>query len=162
MTDDPLTFEERVAGHLPHKVWGRFAARILKWRGIEIPRTVEIRGNLRLPHGAVGLVVHPDTKLGAGVKLYQGVTLGRSDTYLPRDMTSPGGGIVIGDDVVIGANTVVLFRGGQKLTIGDGAVLGAGSVVISDVPSGEIWAGSPAVKKGTRPHYCDAQLKSDA
>lgn len=91
MTDDPLSFEERVAAYLPHKILGKFAARILKWRGIEIPRSVRIQGNLRLPHGAVGLVVHQDTVLGHNVKLYQGVTLGRSDTFLPRDKTTPGG-----------------------------------------------------------------------
>ena len=153
MSVEPLSFEERLSGALSHGLWGRVAVRLLKWRGIEIPRTVRIGRRLRLPHGAVGLVIHQDTMIGNDVKLYQGVTLGRSDTYLPADKTTPGGGIVVGDDVVIGANAVVLFRGGQSLSIGDGAVIGAGSVVVTDVPSGEIWAGVPATRKGARPHY---------
>lgn len=47
---------------------------------------------------------------------------------------------IIGNDVWIGAGTVVLA--GRK--IGSGAVIGAGSVVTKDVGDYEIWAGNPA------------------
>lgn len=50
--------------------------------------------------------------------------------------------ITVGNDVWIAANVVVL----PGVTIGDRAVVGAGSVVTTDVPAGEIWAGSPARK----------------
>lgn len=50
--------------------------------------------------------------------------------------------IIIGDDVFIGANSIIL----KGVTIGDNAVIGAGSVVSKDVPTGEIWAGNPAKK----------------
>jgi NDP-sugar pyrophosphorylase family protein len=46
----------------------------------------------------------------------------------------------IGDDVFIGARSVVL----KGVSIGDGSVIGAGSVVTSDIPAGVIAAGSPA------------------
>ena len=46
----------------------------------------------------------------------------------------------IGDDVMIGANSVIL----EGVKIGNGSVVAAGSVVISDVPSGVVVAGSPA------------------
>ena len=49
--------------------------------------------------------------------------------------------IVIGDDVFIGANSLIL----KGVTIGDRAVIGAGSVVTKDIPADTIAAGNPAV-----------------
>lgn len=51
------------------------------------------------------------------------------------------GGIIIEDDVWIGAQSVVL----DGVTVGRGAIIGAGSVVNRSIPSNEIWAGAPAV-----------------
>lgn len=48
--------------------------------------------------------------------------------------------ITIGNDVWIGANSVVL----PGVTIHDGAVIGAGSIVTKDVPENAIVAGNPA------------------
>jgi acetyltransferase-like isoleucine patch superfamily enzyme len=48
--------------------------------------------------------------------------------------------VVIGNDVFLGANVLVL----KGARIGDRAVIGAGSVVTGNVPSDEIWAGNPA------------------
>lgn len=48
--------------------------------------------------------------------------------------------VVIGNDVFIGTNAMIL----KGVTIGDRAIIGAGSVVSCDVPSDEIWAGNPA------------------
>jgi acetyltransferase-like isoleucine patch superfamily enzyme len=48
--------------------------------------------------------------------------------------------IVIGDDVWLGAGTIVT----AGVEIGDGAVIGAGSVVRRSVPAGAIVAGNPA------------------
>lgn len=48
--------------------------------------------------------------------------------------------IIIGDDVWIGANSVIL----PGVQVGQGAVIGAGSVVTKDVPSYSISAGVPA------------------
>ncbi|MGO7601667.1 DapH/DapD/GlmU-related protein, partial [Rhizobium ruizarguesonis] len=49
-------------------------------------------------------------------------------------------GIVIGDDVWIGANCVIL----DGATIGNGAVIAAGAVVTGDIPAMEIAGGVPA------------------
>lgn len=49
-------------------------------------------------------------------------------------------GIVIGDDVWIGANSVVL----PGVKVGSGAVIGAGAVVTKDVPENTICVGNPA------------------
>jgi acetyltransferase-like isoleucine patch superfamily enzyme len=48
--------------------------------------------------------------------------------------------VVIGNDVFVGANTIIL----KGVTIGDRAIIGAGSVVVKDIPTDEIWAGNPA------------------
>ena len=63
------------------------------------------------------------------------------DKYIseqPWDETKTG--IVLGDDVWIGANSVVL----PGVTIGRGAVIGAGSVVTKDIPEYAIAVGNPA------------------
>lgn len=49
-------------------------------------------------------------------------------------------GITLGDDVWIGANSVVL----PGVTIGKGAVIGAGAVVTKDIPEYAIAIGNPA------------------
>lgn len=51
--------------------------------------------------------------------------------------TSP---IVIGDDVFIGARTII----NKGVTIGDRSIVAAGSVVVKDIPADEIWGGNPA------------------
>jgi acetyltransferase-like isoleucine patch superfamily enzyme len=48
--------------------------------------------------------------------------------------------IQIGNNVFIGANTIIL----KGVEIGDNVIVGAGSVVAKNIPAGEIWAGNPA------------------
>ncbi|MDR2137648.1 MAG: 2,3,4,5-tetrahydropyridine-2,6-dicarboxylate N-acetyltransferase [Synergistaceae bacterium] len=48
--------------------------------------------------------------------------------------------VAIGDNVLVGANAVVL----EGVRIGDGSVVAAGAVVTQDVPAGSVVAGSPA------------------
>ncbi len=54
--------------------------------------------------------------------------------------------VVLGSDVWLGANSVVL----AGVTIGDGAVVAAGAVVTRDVPAGSIVGGVPAKIIGSR------------
>ena len=55
--------------------------------------------------------------------------------------------LVVGEDVWIGANCVIM----PGIEIGQGAIIGAGSVLTKSVGSYEIWAGIPARKIGNRP-----------
>ena len=48
--------------------------------------------------------------------------------------------VVLEDDVLIGANAVVI----EGVRIGKGAVVGAGSIVTKDVPAGAVVVGNPA------------------
>ena len=49
---------------------------------------------------------------------------------------------VIGNNVVVGANVVII----GDIKIGDNVIIGAGSVVVKDVPSNSVVAGNPAKK----------------
>lgn len=60
---------------------------------------------------------------------------------------APGrSGVVLGDDVWLGAGCAVM----PGVRIGDGAIIGANAVVTVDVPPNEIWGGVPARKIGER------------
>jgi len=63
-----------------------------------------------------------------------------------RTQDGPAGEIIIGSDVWIGCNVVVL----KGVTIEDGAVVAAGAVVTKSIPKNEIWGGIPAKKIGER------------
>lgn len=54
--------------------------------------------------------------------------------------------ICVGREAWLGASVIVL----QGVSIGDGAIIGAGAVVTRSVPAGEIWAGVPARRLGSR------------
>lgn len=83
--------------------------------------------------------------MGAGVKVY--ATDFHSLDYLDRQppenisktKSSP---VCIGDDVFIGAGSIIL----KGVAIGDRAIIGAGSVVTKNILADEIWAGNPAKK----------------
>lgn len=64
------------------------------------------------------------------------------------------GPTIIGNDVVIGVNALVL----SGVKIGDGAVVGAGSVVTKDVPPYAIVAGNPA--RIIRYRFSEEQIKA--
>lgn len=59
------------------------------------------------------------------------------------------GRVTIGDNVFIGAETVVL----PGVTIGDNVIIGANSTVTHDIPSGMVAVGSPARVIGTTEAY---------
>jgi acetyltransferase-like isoleucine patch superfamily enzyme len=94
-----------------------------------------------------------DIVIGDYVRLAPSVTIiGGTKEHFRKDMLimdqppSAKKGIHIGDDVLLGAGSVVL----PGCTIFQGAVIGAGSVVTEDVPPYAIVAGSPARTIGER------------
>jgi serine O-acetyltransferase len=129
-------------------ILGLIAGGILRVLGVSWPSSVRPGPGLMLPHGAVGLVVHENSIIGCRVKLYQGVTLGRSDVH--KKDSAAGGRIQIGDDVIIGAGATVLFPSGGTVSIGAGSVIGANSVVTNDIAPSEVWSGNPARKTADR------------
>lgn len=113
-------------------------------------------------HIAAGSFINSGCVLytGNGIKIGRNVAIAANCTLAPanheyRDPDVPiikqgfmpsRGGIVIGDDVWIGANTVIL----DGAVIGDGCVVGAGSLVDGALPPYSISFGVPAVPRGSR------------
>jgi serine O-acetyltransferase len=145
-----LSLQDRllIATRLPGV--GRVAYAALKLLGVEFPRSVEWTGPIQLAHGSVGLVVHGATRIGARVTILPGVVIGMRDAHMPAGSIPDGGRVVIGDDVTLGAGAKVLFRSGEDLVIAAGTVVGANAVLLDSTGVGEIWAGIPARRVGTR------------
>jgi len=105
---------------------------IIQWfLCVDIPPSTKIGDGLEVFHG-MGLVVHPDVIIGSNVVLRHNTTIGNA--------REGGGCPVIGDNVEIGANSVVI----GEIVIGNKSVIAAGSVAVKDVPEGVIVAGNPA------------------
>jgi serine O-acetyltransferase len=144
-----MSFYEMLVYARQRPLLGRLAYLALKVLGVEIPRAVKIGPGFLLHHGGMGVVIHPKSVIGARVGIYPGVTLGRADVYRPAS-ASAFEGIVIEDDVILGAGAKVLCDQGF-LRVARGTVLGANAVLLESTGENEIWAGIPARLVGKRP-----------
>ena len=126
-----------------HRLWlrgglGRISARVLMTfvrsvTGVEIHPAAVIGHRFFIDHG-MGVVIGETAEVGDDVMLYHGVTLGgRSLQRVKRHPT-------VGSRVTIGAGARIL----GPVYIGDDVQIGANSVVVKDVPSGAIATGVPA------------------
>ncbi|WP_270888848.1 serine O-acetyltransferase [Pedococcus sp. 5OH_020] len=101
--------------------------------GVEIHPAAVIGQRFFIDHG-MGVVIGETAEIGDDVMLYHGVTLGgRSLERVKRHPT-------VGSRVTIGAGARVL----GPVYIGDDVQIGANSVVVKDVPAGAIATGIPA------------------
>ena len=105
--------------------------------GIDIHPGAKIGPSFFIDHGT-GVVIGATTEIAAGVKLYQGVTLGAlsftkdSEGNLIRDSKRHP---TIEENVVIYANATVL---GGTTTIGRNSVIGASASVYESVPANTV------------------------
>jgi Serine acetyltransferase len=119
-----------------------FTSRLLRVLGCDIPKTVRVGKNLKFPHGGMGVIIHPMTKIGNNVRIYQHVTIGRTDVWNEQP-SSDFTGVEIRDNVIVCAGATVL-------TVGSGTIIGANAVLTKSTGANEIWAGSPAKCIGKR------------
>lgn len=103
-----------------------------------LPYQAEIERDIYLEHYGLGIVIHPNVKIGHRVRIYHHVTLA-TQTWVGSPHK-----IYIGDDVMIGVGAAVIGRGDQSLTVGDRAVIGANAVVTRDVSPDQTVVGVPA------------------
>lgn len=124
-----------------------------------IPARIEpgalIRDNATIGRNAVimmGAVINIGAVVGEGTMIDMGAVLG-GRAIVGRNCHVGAGAVLAGviepasatpvvveDDVLIGANAVVI----EGVRVGAGAVVAAGAVVIEDVPAGVVVAGCPA------------------
>ncbi len=149
----PRDLPTRLVYARQNRLPGRLAYLALKLLGVEIPRTVSVGPGFELAHGGVGVVIHSKAAIGANVKIYPGVTVGRADIYLPSDQ-SAFESIIIEDDVILSPGCKVLCKSGI-LHVRRGSVIGANAVLLESTGEGEIWAGIPARCVGIRPGWKD-------
>nr|WP_245252214.1 acyltransferase [Paenibacillus sediminis] len=91
---------------------------------------------------AFALMVMVDVFFPERIKVGNNSIIGYNTTILAHEYLISEyrlGDVVIGDEVLIGANTTIL----PGVTIGDGAVVAAGSVVHKDVAPGSFVGGNP-------------------
>jgi len=111
----------------------RVLSQLARWlTGVEIHPSAKIGTGFFIDHG-MGVVVGETAEIGDYVTLFQGVTLG--GTGKERGKRHP----TLGNHVVVGAGAKIL--GG--ITIGDNVKIGANSVVLKNVPANSTVIGVP-------------------
>lgn len=127
---------------LAHRLWRnpgtRLPARLISQlsrslTGVEIHPGAAIGRRFFIDHG-MGVVIGETAEVGDDVMIYHGVTLGGRS--LKREKRHP----TVGSRVTIGAGARIL----GPVYIGDDVQIGANSVVVKDVPAGAIATGVPA------------------
>jgi serine O-acetyltransferase len=109
--------------------------------GIELPCEVEIGRNFVIEHFG-GIVISGYAKFGDNCRIRNGVVVG---LQRPDEPCAP----IVGNNVDIGTGAKLLGR----IRIGNDVVIGANAVVLTDVPDHSIAVGVPAVvkpRKGAR------------
>ncbi|AZB44446.1 acyltransferase [Bacillus sp. FJAT-42376] len=88
------------------------------------------------------LMVMLDIMFPEKIKVGRNTVIGYNTTILAHEYLIKEyrlGDVIIGDEVMIGANSTIL----PGVTIGDGAIVSAGTLVHKDVPAGAFAGGNP-------------------
>ena len=122
---------------MPAEIRPTLAEAIQAHTACHIPNYPELLARrVKFAH-CVGIVIAADARIGSNCVIFQNTTIGAQ----PRHIASKNVGYpTIGNSVWILAGAVVAGR----VRIGDNAVIGANSVVISDIPANAVAAGAPA------------------
>ena len=111
--------------------------------GIDLPCEVQVGRRLLIEHFG-DIIISGDTVLGDDVVIRNGVTIGLKRTGVP-------GAPVLGNRVDIGAGAKIL----GAIHIGDDVVIGANAVVLHDVPANSLAVGVPAIIKPRKTHIIE-------
>jgi serine O-acetyltransferase len=98
---------------------------------IWLPSSAKIGKNFTVGYWGLGIVIHSNTVIGENCLVAQNVTIGRNfgDTLVP----------VIGDDVYIGAGTVIF----GEITIGNNVIIGSNTLINKIIPDNCTVVGNP-------------------
>lgn len=106
--------------------------------GCSIPPKVRLGNGVRLAHNGLGVVIHDDAVIGKGTAILHNVTIGGKNGEGPP---------VIGDYCFIGAGACIL----GEIKVGNDVMIGANAVVVHDIPDGVIVGGIPSKVIGKVP-----------
>jgi serine O-acetyltransferase len=120
---------------LIYKIWFKVAQIVT---GVELPCEVEIGRNFIIDHFG-GIVISGYAKFGDNCRIRNGVVVGLQTVENP---IAP----VFGNNVDIGTGAKIL----GAISIGNDVLIGANAVVIRDVPDNHIAVGVPATNKPRR------------
>lgn len=101
--------------------------------GIELPYSVKLGQNVVFEHQG-NIVIHGDAEIGDGCIIRQGCTLGNKNLDKPFDAPK------LGKNVNVGAGAIIL----GAIVIGDNVQIGANSVVTKDISANTTVIGIPA------------------
>src|SRR5262249_53376280 len=135
MSLDALSFHRAAKrlGNLGVPLVPRVVQRLILYlHGCHLPLALEIGEGTQLGYGGLGVVIHPEARIGAHCLISQQVTIG--------GRSGMKGAPRIGNYVRIGAGAKIL----GPIEIGDFAAIGANAVVLKDVARGAVVAGVPA------------------
>ena len=107
--------------HKQRSIAKRIQKKLIKKFSIDIQLGTKIGKNLMLGH-LYAITINHETEIGDNFIIFQNVTIGLANEPIK---------IIIGDNVTIGANSVIL---GGEITIGNNVKIGAMSFVNKDVP----------------------------
>jgi serine O-acetyltransferase len=112
--------------------------------GIDIHPGAEIGDHFFIDHGT-GVVIGETSKIGENVTIYQGAVLG--GVSLEQKKRHP----TLGNNIVVGAGAKLL----GPIKIGDNVRIGANSVVTKDVPPNSVVVGVPGRKIEDKKHISE-------
>lgn len=123
-------------------VIGKVAKKIAGIFGADIPTTVSIGANVRFPHNSIGSVIRYNTVIKDNAQIYQNVTIGRAEpdyNAVDKEPTK----VTVGEGAILCTGCKVLCKGGD-LIIGNNTIIGANSVLLQSTGDNEMWCGAPA------------------
>ena len=104
--------------------------RVTNIENFNLGNQVEI-GSFTVIDAKYGVTIEDNVKIGWSCSIFSNSTIDNKQ-----------GKIILKQGCNLGANSVVL----PGITIGENSTIGANSLVNKNIPSNEIWAGSPAQK----------------
>lgn len=96
----------------------------------DIPFQIDVGDGVHFNHNGFGIVINPNVHIGEGTDIQHGVTIGEIEK---------GKAPIIGKNVYIGAKATIL----GNIRIGDNVKIGACTLVLNDIPSNCTVVGVP-------------------
>jgi len=86
--------------------------------------------DIKIGHGCIGTIISKRVKFGSNCRIRSCTNIGT-----PKEYDTGSNWVIIGNNVDIGVKTSIMNCSHGDLVIGDNVVIGAGSMVFSSVPS---------------------------